>query len=169
MEYLFDKVNENPELKGKTYLSHCFIPGAIDNKKQEEVAEKLAAAQIGINSTIPIGRLIMPIPTLYKYGVKMMTGNDSIADLWNSFGSGSVLQKVRRMAELYGYTTELGLSRSLRLATADDLLLDEKGNQQWPKMGHYANLTFLDASCSSEAVARVSPVKSIVYKRNLVF
>ncbi|MCO6498157.1 MAG: deaminase [Chitinophagaceae bacterium] len=169
VEYLIQKVDENPVLKGKTYLSHCFILGAIEAKKQEEIAEKLAAAGIGINSTIPIGRLIMPIPTLYKYGVKVQTGNDCIVDHWNTFGTGSVLQKANLAAQLYGYVTESGLSRILRLATGDILPLDDSGNQQWPKPGDTANLAFLDASCSAEAVSRISPVKSLIFNGNVVF
>lgn len=169
VEYLIDKVNENPVLKGKTYISHCFVLGKIDNLKQEAIAEKLGAAQIGINSTIPFGGLIMPIPTLYKHNVKVMTGNDSIVDHWNTFGTGSVLHKANMMAQLYGYSTELGLSRSLRLATAGVLPLDDKGNRQWPKAGDKANLVLLNASCSAEAVSRVSQVESLIYEGKLVF
>lgn len=169
VEYLIDKVNENPVLKGKTYISHCFVLGKIDNLKQEAIAEKLGAAQIGINSTIPFGGLIMPIPTLYKHNVKVMTGNDSIVDHWNTFGTGSVLHKANMMAQLYGYSTEFGLSRSLRLATAGVLPLDDKGNRQWPKAGDKANLVLLNASCSAEAVSRVSQVESLIYEGKLVF
>ncbi|MCO5239660.1 MAG: amidohydrolase [Chitinophagaceae bacterium] len=169
VEYLIDKVNENTVLKGKTYISHCFVLGKIDNLKQEAIAEKLGAAQIGINSTIPFGGLIMPIPTLYKHNVKVMTGNDSIVDHWNTFGTGSVLHKANLMAQLYGYSTEFGLSRSLRLATAGVLPLDDKGNRQWPKAGDKANLVLLNASCSAEAVSRVSQVESLIYEGKLVF
>ncbi|MDR6782979.1 cytosine/adenosine deaminase-related metal-dependent hydrolase [Pedobacter africanus] len=169
INYLMDKVNENPALKGKTYLSHCFALGRLDKAKQEEMAEKLAAAQIGIVSTIPFGGLIMPIPTLMKAGVKVMTGNDSIVDHWNTFGTGSVLQKANLAAQLYGYSTEFGLSRILKLATTGPLPLDDKGVQQWPKAGDEASLVFIDASCSAEAVSRISPVKSLMYKGNIVF
>lgn len=169
INYLMDKVNENPALKGKTYLSHCFALARLDKAKQEEMAEKLAAAQIGIVSTIPFGGLIMPIPTLMKAGVKVMTGNDSIVDHWNTFGTGSVLQKANLAAQLYGYSTEFGLSRMLKLATAGVLPLDDKGGQQWPKAGDEACLVFIDASCSAEAVSRISPVKSLVYQGNVVF
>ncbi|ASK30211.1 deaminase [Chryseobacterium sp. T16E-39] len=169
VEYLIDKVNENPSLKGKTYLSHCFILGKLDKPKQEEVAEKLAGAQIGIISTIPFGSLIMPIPTLYKHNVTVLTGNDSIVDHWNTFGTGSVLQKANLMAQLYGYSTEFFLSRSLKLATGNVLPLDDKGNQQWPKIGDDANLVFLDASCSAEAVSRISKVESLIHQGNIVF
>ncbi len=169
IEYLITKVNENPSLKGKTYLSHCFALGKIDQAKQEELAEKLADARIGIISTVPFGGLIMPIPTLMNKGVEVMVGNDSIVDHWNTFGSGSVLQKANLAAQLYGYSTELGLSRMLKLATAGPTPLDEKGTQLWPKVGDTADLVLVDASCSAEAVSRVSEVKSLIYNGKVVY
>jgi cytosine/adenosine deaminase-related metal-dependent hydrolase len=42
VEYLIQKVNENPVLKGKTFISHCFVLAKLENKKLEEVAEKMA-------------------------------------------------------------------------------------------------------------------------------
>ncbi|RFS22799.1 deaminase [Chitinophaga silvatica] len=169
VEYLISKVNENPALKGKTFLSHCFVLGKLEKSKQEEIAEKLGNAQIGIVSTIPFGGLIMPIPTLLKYNVDVATGNDSIIDHWNTWGSGSVLEKAKLMAQLYGYSTEFGLSRSLKLATHSIVPLDDKGNQQWPKPGDQANLVLVDASCSAEAVSRISPVKSLIHNGNVVY
>jgi len=169
VEYLIKKVNENPSLKGKTYLSHCFILAKLDKIKQEETAEKLAEAQIGIVSTIPFGSLMMPIPTLYKHNVNVLTGNDSIVDHWNTFGTGSVLQKANLMAQLYGYSTEFLLSRSLNLATANVLPLDDKGSQQWPKAGDQADFVLMNASCSAEAVSRISNVESLVHQGNVVY
>lgn len=169
VEYLIQKVNENPSLKGKTYLSHCFVLGKLEKAKQEEVAEKLGNAGVGIVSTIPFGGLIMPIPTLYKYNVEVLTGNDSVVDHWNTFGTGSVLQKSNLMAQLYGQSTEFLLSRSLKLATANILPLDDKGVQQWPKVGDEADLVFLHASCSAEAVSRISNVESLIHQGNIVF
>lgn len=110
IEFLIDKVNENPQLKGKTFVSHAFALARLEKAKQDEMAEKLAAAQVGIISTIPFGNTIMPIPTLMKAGVNVMTGNDSIIDHWNTFGTGSVLQKANLAAQLYGQVTEFGLS-----------------------------------------------------------
>ncbi|WP_264550803.1 amidohydrolase [Flavobacterium sp. N2038] len=169
IEYLITKVNENKNLKGKTFLSHCFALGKLDSAKQDEMAQKLSSAQVGIVSTIPFGNLIMPIPTLMKHGVNVMTGNDSIIDHWNTFGTGSVLQKANLAAQLYGQVTEFGLSRMLKLATAGPIPLDDKGVQQWPKAGDIANLVFLDASCSAEAVSRMSPIKSLIHNGNKVY
>lgn len=169
VEYLIDRVNENPALKGKTFLSHCFVLAKLEQRKLEEVAEKLGSARIGIISTIPFGNTIMPIPTLYKYGVDVRTGNDSIIDHWNTFGTGSILQKANLMAQLYGYSTELELSRCLKLATHNILPLDEQGNQQWPKVGDVADLVLVEASCSAEAVSRVSPVKSLLHQGKVIY
>lgn len=169
VEYLIDKVNENPALKGKTYLSHAFILGRVDKAKQEEMAEKLAASRIGIVTTVPFGGLVMPIPTLLKYGVEVMLGNDSIVDHWNTFGSGSVLQKANLAAQLYGYSSEYALSRALKLATVGVVPLDDKGEQQWPKVGDKANFVLIDACCSAEAVSRISEIKSLVYNGHIVY
>ena len=169
VEYLIDKVNENPSLKGKTFFSHCFILGKLDKIKQEEIAEKLGNAQVGIASTIPIGNLIMPLATLQKHNVTVYTGNDSIIDHWNTYGTGSVLEKANLYAQLYGQSTEFLLSRSLKLATANLTPLDDKGVQQWPKTGDDADFVLLNASCSAEAVSRISNVESLIYRGNVVF
>ncbi|MGV3602673.1 MAG: amidohydrolase family protein [Dyadobacter fermentans] len=169
VEYLTRKVEENPALAGKTFLSHCFVLARLDKPQLEKTAERLAHARVGMISTIPFGSTIMPIPTLYRYGVNVMTGNDSIVDHWNTFGSGSVLQKANMMAQLYGQSTERELSRCLKLATCDILPLDDNGKQQWPKAGDEASVVLLEASCSAEAVARISPVKGLIHRGNVVF
>jgi len=169
VEYLTQKVTENPALAGKTFLSHCFVLAKLEKPKLEEIAEKLAHARVGVISTIPFGSTIMPVPTLYRHGVTVMTGNDSIVDHWNTFGSGSVLQKANLMAQLYGQSRELDLSRCLKLATCGILPLDEKGKQLWPKAGDEASVVLVDASCSAEAVARISPVKALVHRGKLVY
>jgi len=168
VEYIIKKVNENPALKGKTFLSHCFILAALDSNLQHKIAEELAEAQIGIISTIPFGKITMPIPILYKYGVTVYSGNDSITDHWDSFGTGSMLQKANLLAQLYGYSSEFELSRCLKIATANILPLDDLGVQVWPKKEDLANLIFVDASCSAEAVARISPIKFLIHQGNFV-
>ncbi|WP_407480565.1 amidohydrolase [Elizabethkingia meningoseptica] len=169
IEFLINKALENPELQGKTFVSHAFALGHLSPAETEKIAEKLAAAHVGIASSIPFRSTIMPIPALLKHGVKVLVGNDNVQDHWGTFGSGNMLQKANLAAELYGYSTEYHLSRMLKLATQDILPLDDKGNQQWPKAGDTANMVLIDASCSAEAVSRVSPVQSLVHEGNIVF
>lgn len=49
------------------------------------------------------------------------------------------------------------------------LPLDDKGVQQWPKAGDDADMVLVVASCSAEAVSRISPVTSLIHKGNVVF
>ncbi|SJZ79916.1 Cytosine/adenosine deaminase [Chitinophaga eiseniae] len=169
IEYLISKVNENPVLKGRTYVSHSFALAKLESGKLQEIAEKLGQARIGIMTTIPFGSTIMPIPTLFKYGVDVQAGNDCIIDHWSTFGSGSILQKANLMAQLYGYRTEFDLSRALKIATHNILPLDDKGRRQWPEPDDPADMVLVEASCSAEAVSRISPVKSLIHQGNIVF
>jgi cytosine/adenosine deaminase-related metal-dependent hydrolase len=169
IEYLINKVNENPVLKGKSYVSHAFALAAINSKEAEATAEKLAAAGVGIASTVPIGDRLMPIPTLLKHGVKVVVGNDSIVDHWGVFGTGSVLEKANIAAQLYRMRTEFELSRALSLASGGILPLDDAGKQQWPKANDPASFVLVDAASSAEAVARVPEIKSLVNNGLKVF
>ncbi|MEC5142973.1 amidohydrolase [Chitinophaga sp. 212800010-3] len=169
IEYLINKANENPVLRGKTFVSHAFALGHLSGVETERMAARLAEAGVGIVSSVPFGNTIMPIPVLRKHGVEVLVGNDNIQDHWSTFGPGNMLRKAKLIAGLYGYTSEWALSRTLAFATRYVLPLDDKGNQQWPKAGNDADLVFLEASCSAEVVARVSPVKSLVHKGNIVF
>jgi cytosine/adenosine deaminase-related metal-dependent hydrolase len=167
INYLIDKAIENPELQGKTFVSHAFALAHLSPKETEQIAERLAAGKVGIASSVPFKGTVMPIPALKKYGVNVLIGNDNVQDYWSTFGSGSMLQKANLIAELYGYATEYALSRALQFATQSILPLDEKGKQQWPKAGDEAAIVLTDASCSAEAVSRMSEIKALMNDGNL--
>lgn len=167
INYLIDKAIENPALQGKTFVSHAFALAHLSPKETEQIAERLAAGKVGIASSVPFKGTVMPIPTLKKYGVNVLIGNDNVQDYWSTFGSGSMLQKANLIAELYGYATEYALSRALQFATQSILPLDEKGKQQWPKAGDEAAIVLADASCSAEAVSRMSEIKALMNDGNL--
>lgn len=167
INYLIDKAIENPVLQGKTFVSHAFALAHLSPKETEEISERLAAGKVGIASSVPFKKTIMPIPTLKKHGVNVLIGNDNVQDFWSTFGSGSMLQKANLIAELYGYATEFALSRSLQFATQNILPLDEKGKQQWPKAGDEAAVVLVDASCSAEAVSRMSKIQALMHHGNL--
>ncbi|QIY89208.1 amidohydrolase [Chryseobacterium gallinarum] len=167
INYLIDKTIENPELQGKTFVSHAFALAHLTPKETEQIAERLAQGKVGIVSSVPFKKTIMPVPVLKKYGVNVLIGNDNVQDYWSTFGSGNMLQKANLIAELYGYATEFALSRALQFATQSILPLDDKGNQQWPKAGDEAAVVLADASCSAEAVSRMSEIKALMHDGNL--
>ncbi|MES2060621.1 MAG: amidohydrolase [Bacteroidota bacterium] len=161
IKYLIAKVNENPGLMGKTYISHCFALSTLQGDDLTAIIEKLANAKIGIVSTIPIGKIYMPIPQLIKGGVNVMTGTDCVVDHWQPFGTGSMIQKANRMAEMYGKSDEYSLSRCLKIATRGLTPLDDDGKMQWPKVGDKADFILLSAASSAEVVARNTPVNAL--------
>ncbi|MCS3553971.1 MULTISPECIES: amidohydrolase [unclassified Sphingobacterium] len=167
IQYLIDKAVENPQLQGKIFISHAFALAQLNAKEVEEIAEKLAFARVGIASSVPFKGRPMPIPALKKHGVNVLIGNDNVQDYWSTFGTGNMLQKANLIAELYGYATELQLSRTLRFATQQLLPLDDEGKKQWPKANDDANLVFVDATCSAEAVSRMSNVHAFMHNGNL--
>lgn len=169
IEYIIKKTEENKQLQGKTYISHGFALARMDPKDLEVIAEKMGNLGIGVVSTIPIGRTIMPIPTLKKYGVKLMTGTDSIVDHWQPFGTCNMLEKAKLCAQLYGWTDEYSLSRALHIATKDEILpLNDAGTRVWPAVDSEANFILVKATCSAEAVARLPKREGVFYKGKVI-
>lgn len=167
ISYLIDEVRQNPELQGRTFVSHAFALAHLSPKELQATAERMAEANIGIASSIPFRGRAMPIPTLKKHGVNVLVGNDNVQDHWSTFGSGNMLQKTNLMSELYGWVTEFDLSRALQYATQNTLPLDDNGDMQWPKVGDKAEFVLVSASCSAEAVSRIAPVTGFAHKGKL--
>ncbi|MDM1353686.1 amidohydrolase [Myroides marinus] len=170
IKHILKHVEANKALQGRTFISHGFALGQIEPKELDELSEQMSANGVGVISTVPLGRSMMPIPTFYKHNVSVMTGTDSIIDHWQPFGSCDMLEKAKHCAELYGWTDEFRLSRALQIATKDQVLpLNEKGERQWPKVGESADFVFVKASCSAEAVARTPDREATFYKGKKVY
>lgn len=168
VRYMMNTVEANPDLAGKLTISHAFALSTMDAGEVDELATRFAQQQVTIASTVPIGGLVMPLPTLYARGVDVMTGTDSVIDHWSPFGTGDVITKANLYAQLYGAIDEFALSRSLTIATGGVLPLDDEGGRQWPAAGDDARFMLTDASCSAEVVARVSPRQATFHDGRLV-
>jgi cytosine/adenosine deaminase-related metal-dependent hydrolase len=169
VKYMISTVEKNPQLKGKVTLSHGFALSVMQGNELEEVINGLAEQQFTVASTVPIGKLSMPLPQLSEKGVFVMTGTDSVIDHWSPFGTGSMLEKANLYAQLYGNSDEFGLTRSLAIATGNILPLSDAGQRQWPAVNDAAEMMLVDASCSAEAVARVPAVQATFHQGRLVF
>lgn len=158
------------EWQGKVTISHGFALGGVSKPEQIEIARILVDAGIDLVSTVPIsvGTTVPPIPLLNKEGMKISLGNDNITDPWGPFGTGDLLHKANIMAERFGWTDELSLAKSLSFITGGVTPLDLEGQRVWPTIGDKANAVFIDASCSAEAVARMSERKATMSKGKIV-
>jgi cytosine/adenosine deaminase-related metal-dependent hydrolase len=127
INYMIATVEKNPALRGKVTISHAFALTVLNPSELEETASRLAAQQITIASTVPIGGLMMPLPQLSEKGVFVMTGTDSVIDHWSPFGSGDILEKANLYAQLYRGSDEFHLSRAMAISTGGVLPLNDKG------------------------------------------
>ena len=164
---LIQKVEE-AKWQGKVTLSHAYCMGESSLEEVSEIAEMLSAAQISVSTTSPIDVPAPPVPLLYQKGVKVNIINDNIHDHWSPFGTGDLLQRASRMAEKFGWIDEYSLTRALGFITEGKMPLNTKGEQVWPKIGDEASIVFVDASCSAEAVARISNRKAVMFKGTVV-
>lgn len=169
IQYMIATIARNPQLKGKVTLSHGFALATLEGKALDEIIAGMAEQQMSVASTIPIGKLTMPLPQLQAAGVTVMTGTDSVIDHWSPFGTGSMLEKANLYAQLYRGSDEFGLSRALHIATGGILPLANSGARQWPQLQDEASMMLVDASCSAEAVARIAPVRATFQNGTPVF
>ncbi|MGG0656943.1 amidohydrolase [Rummeliibacillus pycnus] len=155
-------------LQGKVAISHAFGLGDISKAHAEEMAEILADAGISIITSVPIGRKFPPVGLLHRKGVHVSVGYDNIFDVWSPFGNGDILERVSRLAEISGWADERSLSQTLGFITDGKTTLNDEGNQIWPKVGDEANIVFVKASCSAEAIARSSNRTATMFKGSVV-
>ena len=162
------EIVEDAKWQGRVNISHAYCFGDSPLDEVSELAEILAELQISLATTSPIDVPTPPIPLLYKKGVQTHIVNDNINDHWSPFGSGDLLQRASRMAEKFGWIDEYSLTRALGFITNGVTPLDKEGNRQWPSISDEASMIFVDASCSAEAVGRVSTRKAVMFKGSIV-
>ncbi|MCT1902463.1 amidohydrolase [Oceanobacillus sojae] len=155
-------------LQGKVYISHAFGLGDVSLNQAEELAEMLADAGVGIISSVPNNRKFPPLELLKNKGVETAVGCDNIFDVWSPFGNGDILERLGQLAEIYRWVDQPSLTQSLGYITGGKTTLTKAGKQAWPKAGDEANMVFVKASCSAEAVARRSERVATMFKGNVV-
>lgn len=161
-------LTEEAGLQGKVTVSHAFWFARAEQQEAEDMAKRLASLGMSVASTVPIGKMMMPLPMLHKHGVNVKLATDSLTDHWSPFGNGDQLEKAGRFAELYGYNDERSLAQSLAFVTSGITPLDSEGQQVWPKVGDTASFVLVEASCSAEAVARRSARQAVWFEGRLV-
>ncbi len=156
------ELTEEAGWQGRVTISHGFALATAASGAVSELADRIASLGITVASTVPIGGMVMPIPLLRDKGVQVDLGNDSITDHWSPFGTGDCLEKAKRLAELYRYSDERSLAQSLGFITGGVTPLGLDGRRAWPAVGDAADAVFVAASCSAEAVARLSKRQAVI-------
>ncbi|TQR41703.1 amidohydrolase [Paenibacillus popilliae] len=155
-------------LQGKVSVSHAFGLGDIPQAQAEVMGELLADAGVSIITSVPINRKFPPVGLLHRKGVTVAVGCDNIFDVWSPFGDGDILKRAGRLAEMYGWSDERALARTLQFITDGKTPLNDNGERAWPKVGDDANMVLVEASCSAEAIARSSKRVATMFRGNIV-
>ena len=156
------------QLEGRVQISHALALADGDKETIQRMAKRLADAGIGINTTIPIDTTVLPVLLLQENGVRVKVVNDNINDHWSPFGSGDLIERASRAAEVFSMKDEKSLSKAYSLVSNGLTPLDTKGNQQWPKIGDQANILFTKAVSSAHLIARICPERVVMFKGALV-
>ncbi|YCA45146.1 amidohydrolase [Bacillus sp. JZ8] len=162
------QLTKEADLQGKVAISHAYSLGDIPLSQAEEIAELLADARITIITSVPIDRKFPPVGLLRKKGVSVAVGCDNIFDVWSPFGNGDILERAGRLAEVSNWVDEQSLAQTLSYITDGKVPLDPEGKQVWPQVGDDANIVFIEASCSAEAIARRSKRVATMFKGDIV-
>jgi cytosine/adenosine deaminase-related metal-dependent hydrolase len=113
VNYMVETVEKTPQLKGKLTISHAFALATLNEQQVDEIRTRMAAQQVTIASTVPIGTLHMPLKQLRDKGVFVMTGTDSVIDHWSPYGLGTCWKKrIFTRSSIFARTSRT-LSRAL--------------------------------------------------------
>lgn len=155
-------------MQGKVEISHAFSLADISTEELADVLKRLNEAKITINTTVPVEMRALPIPVLRQHGVNVNVINDNINDHWSPFGTGDLIQRANRAAEVFSLTDEVSLANALGLVTGGVTPLNENGEKIWPKVGDKADILFSNAECSAHLIGRVCDGRVVMFNGNVV-
>ena len=169
IQHILDEIEQRSFKKDVT-ISHAFALADLPGKSLDPLITRMAANQVRLTTTIPIGAgpITIPVKYLYDRGVKVSFGHDSLMDHWSPFGSGNTIQKLNLFIERFGYIDEWHIGQSLKYATGGITPLNPAGVQQWPKVGDTANALLVDAVSSAHLIARRCPISTVLSKGKII-
>lgn len=150
-------------LAGRVAISHAYALGDVGQGALQDVARKLADADVAIMTNAPGDRAFPPVLALRAAGVRVFTGNDNIQDCWWPYGNGDMLQRAMLIGYRSGFYTDDDLLTALHMAShagAAVLGLDGYGLQ----VGNEATFVVLPVPNGAAAVAAVPSQRALFRK-----
>ena len=151
-------------MQGRVTISHGIALGDLEGDVLSTTLADLRESRIDVTTTIPINRPTIPVAKIDQAGIEVSLGHDSITDHWSPFGTGNTIRKLGTLAERFKYIDEYSLNRLLKYATGGITPLNEQGERVWPQVGDTASMILVNASCTSEAIARRADIKAVFFK-----
>src|SRR3954447_19141034 len=85
-------------MQGKVTVSHAFALSSVDQSRQHELIELLAANDIALTTVAPGNTEPLPLEALRAAGVRVGLGQDGIRDYWSPYGNGDMLERAWQLA-----------------------------------------------------------------------
>ena len=151
-------------MQHRVTVSHAFSLGTADESDFARTADALAEAGVHILTSSPSVGIVPPVHALRARGVVIHAGSDNIRDLWNSLGTGDMLERALIIALKQGFRSDPDIETALSLCT-DAAALGLPAHRL--VVGASADLVALDAETPAEAVA-LRPVRRLVMKAGVI-
>jgi len=168
--YKLIDLTKQAKKEGQVTISHAMALADLAQPQLENLVQAMAAVQMDVTTTVPIGinRSTIPIPYLYDKGVKVSVGHDSLTDHWSPYGTGNTITKLNVMAERFRFMDEYSLSRAWKYASGGITPLNDEGERVWPKVGDVANMLLVDGVSTAHVVARRCPISTVISQGNII-
>lgn len=151
-------------MQHRVTVSHAFSLGTPDESDFARTADALAEAGVHILTSSPSIGIVPPVHALRARGVVIHAGSDNIRDLWNSLGTGDMLERALIIALKQGFRSDPDIETALSLCT-DAEALGLPAHRL--VVGATADLVAVDAETPAEAVA-LRPVRRLVMKAGTI-
>ena len=106
LERIMDYTEQTGKI-GKVAVSHAYCLGEISESESLAIAQRLAALDIAIITSVPIDSAMPRVAQLREAGVRVYLGSDHTGlDAWTPFGFTDQLMRGRRMADKYRWNDD---------------------------------------------------------------
>jgi cytosine deaminase len=148
-------------LAGQVVLSHVYALGAAPADAARAVADRLAAAGVGVVTAAPYSYPVPDLRILRDAGVVVGIGHDGIRDLWGPYGTGDLLERACHIAYRSHFRRDEDIDLVLAAATTGGAhLLGRPPGGVRP--GDPADLLLIAAQAPAEAVVAHPPGRIVI-------
>ena len=143
-------------MQGRVAVSHAFALGTIAPPLFEQIADRIARAEVAIMTSCPPSAPVPPIRALRERGITVFAGSDNIRDCWSPYGNGDMLDRAAVIAARHEMFTDRELGEAFDLVTREaDRALGEPRRGLDP--GAVADLVVVDSPSIADAVVDRPP------------
>ncbi|MGZ0148662.1 amidohydrolase family protein [Kribbella sp. WER1] len=150
--------------QGKVALSNANALSGASPDSVRELASRLAAARVGVGTTVGVNGALLPFRALDEAGVDVSLGSDSIMDILTPFGPGDLVEQLWILAQRLGVSDEWGIAQTLHYAAGPAGRWQDDRTRAWPAAGDQASFFLTPATCSAEAIARRTPRRYVFHR-----